>query len=713
MQLNNPFRMNDWSIKKFIFFVLLIQLCVWGLIVINQSVMQLLIISQLIYFIYIIFIPGIMLLRIFNIHRIGSVETILYSVGLSITTIMIVGLLINLFYPLVGIGHPISLIPLIITYSILTILLLIACYYTDTGVYSNDVISLKSLINSPVLFICLIPLLMIIGVYFFNESGNNIIILFVFLLISIICILIGFDKFIPASLYPLSIYAIALSVLLQHSLISDYLVGWDINWEYHLSNLIMTNSIWDSSISNNTNAMLSIVMLAPIISIITNINLIYIFKAIYPILFALVPLGLYVLFERLTNNKIAFFSSFLFISTYVFYMLTEIARQEIAEFFLILLLLILLSRNIKDRTKSYLLILFSISLITSHYGLSYIFLFTFVITVLLLSIMKLVSHKYSSLLFYTKNININFTIVTIYALFLLIWYIYCTQSSAFTSIITVLYNICTNISSDLLGDVHSQGISLITTSNHSILHDITRYLNIITQILIVIGLLLSILFYKRNIKHYKFNMIYMVMSCLYLLILIISVILPRLAITLNTTRIYQICLIFLSLFCIMGVFNIVTLIKNIFPGYIINYNAVSKIFSIFIVIFFIFNMGIVYEIAKDSPTSVSLNNTIDYPIYNTKEISGAIWLSGISNSNPVYADDNRYQLLMAIGMPFKTIPIYNININKSNYIYLGTYNAINMKYKVDGMSMGINFNNNISIYDSIYDNSGSTILFNM
>ena len=39
-------------------------------------------------FIYLTFIPGVIILRILKLHEIGSIESFLYSVGLSLATIM-------------------------------------------------------------------------------------------------------------------------------------------------------------------------------------------------------------------------------------------------------------------------------------------------------------------------------------------------------------------------------------------------------------------------------------------------------------------------------------------------------------------------------------------------------------------------------------------------------------------------------------------------
>ena len=92
MQLNNPLQMNDWGINKFLKVVVAIQLAMWAVIGLNAVGLQIPIIRQLIGFIYLSFVPGILILRILKLHKLGNIETLLYTVGLSIATLMFTGL---------------------------------------------------------------------------------------------------------------------------------------------------------------------------------------------------------------------------------------------------------------------------------------------------------------------------------------------------------------------------------------------------------------------------------------------------------------------------------------------------------------------------------------------------------------------------------------------------------------------------------------------
>ncbi|MCK4731123.1 MAG: hypothetical protein KAT65_01580, partial [Methanophagales archaeon] len=183
MQINNPFQMNDWEIRKFLKMVLAIQLAVFGIIGLDAIDLQIPILRQLISFIYLTFVPGIIILRILKLHKLGNIETILYTVGLSIATLMFTGLFMNTVYPIFGIFGPISITPLVITISVVVLVLCILSYVKDKDFSNPSFIDIKNVLSPPALFLCLIPFLAIFGTYLVNFHHNNIILMFLIIII--------------------------------------------------------------------------------------------------------------------------------------------------------------------------------------------------------------------------------------------------------------------------------------------------------------------------------------------------------------------------------------------------------------------------------------------------------------------------------------------------------------------------------------------------
>ena len=300
-------QINTWRAKKSLRIVLSIQLAILGLIGLDALGLSIPILRQLTGFIYLTFVPGILILRILKLHKLGNIETLLYTVGLSIATLMFTGLFMNAVYPIFGINKPISFVPLMITLSIVVLFLTILSYLRDKNFAEPELIDTGDLSSPMVLFLFLLPLLSILGSQLVNSYHNNVLLIILIPILAIMPLLVSFNK-LPKKLYPLAVFVISLSLLCHSTLISKYIWGWDINIEYYFANLVLANSSWDISIRSNINAMLSIVMLAPIYSLILDMNLTWVFKIVYPLLFSLLPLGLYKIYNEQTNSKISFLS---------------------------------------------------------------------------------------------------------------------------------------------------------------------------------------------------------------------------------------------------------------------------------------------------------------------------------------------------------------------------------------------------------------------
>ena len=67
------------------------------------------------------------------------------------------------------------------------------------------------------------------------------------------------------------------------------------------------------------NAMLSITILPTVYSNMLGMNPTWVYKIIYPLIFALVPVGLYVLWQPYIGKKFSFLASFLFMAMSTFY----------------------------------------------------------------------------------------------------------------------------------------------------------------------------------------------------------------------------------------------------------------------------------------------------------------------------------------------------------------------------------------------------------
>ena len=663
MKLINAFQLNDLNIKSFLKIILAIQLAMWGVIGLDAIGLDIPILRQVIGFIYLTFVPGIIILRILKIHKLGNIETLLYTVGLSIATLMFTGLFMNTGYPFFGISGPISTTPLLITISIVVLVLCVLCYIRDKDFSDLNYIDIKNVLSPPALFLCLIPFLAVFGTYLVNFYQNNILLLFSILVIAGIVILVTFDNFIPKNLYPLAVFVIAIALLWHKSLISMYLTGWDIHSEYHFYKLTEISSYWDWTIPNNNNAMLSATILPAIHSYLLNIDAAWIFKIIYPFFFAFVPLGLYHLYQKQTDDRTAFLSVFFFMSFGAFYcVMISLAKQQVAMLFFVLLILSMLDKKIDASKRAALSIIFSASMVVSHYGTTYIAIFYILMAWFLLFSMKNTTinrfwqnlcakfNKYeikrkilqsSNAIGDSENAirknskTITVTFVILYSVMALSWYMYVSSSSAFNSIVHIGDHVYTSIFNDFFNPTAREGSVMSAIGIHepapSLARFISRYLFHATQLFIIVGVIRLLI--QRS--EMKFKREYIALTLVSTVIILMCIMLPFFSGMLRIERIYLILLFFLSPFCILGGETVFKGILKLFrfvssrfkqkqacvsdrrryskqgDGYPDATSNINKIYVllVFIVLipYFLFNTGFVYGITGDVPSSISLS----------------------------------------------------------------------------------------------------------
>ena len=715
MQIENPITLNDWKIRNYFIAILGFQL---GLLVIQllaSTDPYILALQAILGFTFFTFVPGIIALRLMRIHNISTLETLLYAVGLSIAILMATGFLMSVFYPIFGVSRPLSPGSTLVTINVITLILLILSLARDGRSSEPGSIDTETFLSRPAFLLYLVPFLTIIGTYFVNQYHNNGILMLVIALIAVIPILIGLNRVIPETLYPLAILSISVSLLLHTSLISPYLWGYDIHYETFLANLVIDNSFWDSTSPGNVNAMLSVVLLAPMYSYITGLDLTWVFKLVYPITFALVPLGLYHVFRRQVGEKSAFLASFFFASFIIFYAeMASLARQEIAELFLVLLIMIMVTRNIPRITNFALFVVFGASLAVSHYGTSYIYLLFLIAVWLYMTLSSITATRGHTILKRLRKAAgerssggdslswrddgraITAVHVLFFTGFTLGWYILIAGGTSFDTIVSIIDHIGNTVLVDLLNPEATEGLDLLISTPQSPLHTVAKGLHLITLALIVVGFI-AICSWRSTTN---FSREYIAFSFIALLFGVAGVVVPNFSSTLNTSRLYQIVLIFLSPLCVIGGISILaalgTYINKLRSGWLTGRTPLV-LMSVLFSLLFLFSTGWIYECANDQPSSIALSQdsikkygggTPKNVFYGTfipeHDVFGARWLGKYTeDGSVVYADRTRKDnVLTSYGNLARTPPF----LPKTDfepvwgaygaYVYLATYNVV-------------------------------------
>jgi len=64
IEIPNPLTMNDWNIVAFLKVIVVLQVVLWGVIVLDSTPLEIPILRALFAFVYLMFVPGITLLRV-------------------------------------------------------------------------------------------------------------------------------------------------------------------------------------------------------------------------------------------------------------------------------------------------------------------------------------------------------------------------------------------------------------------------------------------------------------------------------------------------------------------------------------------------------------------------------------------------------------------------------------------------------------------------
>jgi len=642
-------------------------------------------------FLLVTLIPGLLIIYILNLRFTSPSKTVLYSVGLSVAFAMFLGFLVNLIgpSPLFGIDRPISTIPLLVAINIVISTLLIVSFIVNPLGYKSPFYLREStaLLRSPqVLFLLLILLLGIAGglaVQYYICSLFSVTAMF---LIAITAALIAFGKFFEEKHYTTVIFVIGLTLLLVRTLTSPYLGGSDIHVELFYQKLTEINAYWDPGIYPHAcNTMLSTVILPTMYSTILGVDVILVYKLVFPILFALVPVTLYHVFKDSLKPQLSFFSVFLFISFYVFSTtMLWLPRQQIAELYLALLLLSVFEKDMKPSILGFLTIIWISSIVVSHYATTYITLFF----ITLVSVMLFVFHEKATSV---KLLTAIFAVVVTIS-----WYVYISLSKTFETIVSIGQRISMAIKDEIFSS-HTIDPTVSKALGSGLLdqpfwHALGHIWQYGTQVLLVIGFAYVFLRYikKRSQPELTF------FSAVGMLFLFMSITLPYFASSLNMDRIYHIVLIFISPLCVIGLLYLVDQISSVCK---ITAPQKQKLISICLVLvfvpYFLFNSSTVFEVTENSNNfALKIGQTKDYSKYYSnstyyflaripsEDVVACDWISAFRTADsPIYSDSYRECELWGYGL----LPLNNVfgrvyPPSTGGYVFVGRQNIIDNVY---------------------------------
>jgi len=375
--MKNSYRPKSLGSKGFFILVIMLLVLTVLAVILNIPVLR-----QVFGFIFLTFIPGFLFLSILKLNRLGLIEKIVLSVGLSVAFLMLFGLALNGSLLAIGYTKPLSTASLLISFSTATIILAVISYIRNKDIaFTFSSLKLttgeKAFLIVPALF----PLLSIVGMRIMNLTNNNVILMLLLVMIPVYVIFISFfNRHASERVYPTAIFLISISLLLMYSLRSNHIIGSDVHVDYFIFLTTMDNFKWSQLGFPTLDSCLSVSMLPAVYQIFLNIDPEYLYKLFPSLIVSILPLAVYLLSKKYIGSFYAFLASFFFMSQTVFLWTPSYARTNIAILFFSLAVLVMFHDGISEFVKRMLFIIFAACIVLSHYGVTYATFFTLLLT---------------------------------------------------------------------------------------------------------------------------------------------------------------------------------------------------------------------------------------------------------------------------------------------------------------------------------------------
>ena len=299
----------------------------------------------------------------------------LYMAGLSLSSGLVTGLATNSL--LTWLGQPRPLDQPIVA-AALCLPLLAALGYT--WFRRRAALAITTTFHRPAepgLILCapLLPLLASLGATSLNNNGTAAFTAgFVMAASAYGVWLVSRHRRLSDGHYAWAIFWLGLGLLLMTSLRSWHVSGYDIHQEYQVFELTLGPLQWSMShLRDPYNACLSITIWPTIVSQLAGVAPEYVYKLVFQIWFALMPVGLFV-FARFYASQLLSFLAAAFVMTQVWFFqgMPTLIRQEFALLSFTILLVAIFDRQLAPTMRRALIVAMGAAMVLSHYSTTYV-----------------------------------------------------------------------------------------------------------------------------------------------------------------------------------------------------------------------------------------------------------------------------------------------------------------------------------------------------
>lgn len=305
---------------------------------------------------------------------------VVYSLTATVLGCLLVGLAVNTVLPLVGIERPLARPCLVITSTVVNLGLVWWC--RDVPLLRRLprpkalVRALFDLRFEPVLTVATMSVLCsVVGAVRLNNGAGSVVAVVALTLVGVgFALMLVRDTAIARD--AAAVFLLSSALLLATSLRGWFITGHDIQREYLVYLLTAQPDHWQmSSFPDPYNACLSINILPTILSTFSGLSGVVVFKLVMQLLFAAVPVMVYLASARVVPRRLAVLAVVFFTAFPTFFSdMPFLVRQEVAFLFLAACLLAATEPSWSVRARRVAVTVFGVGVVLSHYATTYVLL---------------------------------------------------------------------------------------------------------------------------------------------------------------------------------------------------------------------------------------------------------------------------------------------------------------------------------------------------
>lgn len=375
--VSNDDRKIKLDLQSIVFGVITVQVLLALSVISETAGLSVPLVREVLTIVYLTIVPGLLLSLLLRLENRPLPTLISYIVGLSFVGVMAVGGVISIAFPAVGITNPISTVPLLMTFLVLTSTLLFVTHSRRREV--SVTLPVGEYLAPLPLALSLLPPISILGTALYQTQGTNIVLIAMLIAIAILPVLVAMKRIqIKTRWLALATWTIGLALLYHGDL-------WPILDSHQASTLTMTRGRWVPS----EQTLLQNSILFPVYALIAGISMPVQWEIVNTFFVSFLPVALFESFRRYLSSSRAFVVVCFFMFSFPFYVLYPGAgRAATPVLFLALLALALADRSLPAFARSSLALSFAGGLAVSHYGTSYVALLAFLVAIVVFSGLK-------------------------------------------------------------------------------------------------------------------------------------------------------------------------------------------------------------------------------------------------------------------------------------------------------------------------------------